>query len=41
MYAAISAAGAFRSDDGGASWSSINSCVKSYVGAPPESDVGT
>lgn len=41
MYVAISAAGAFRSDDGGESWKSINSCVKTYVGARPESDVGT
>jgi len=41
MYAAISAAGAFRSDDGGAHWKTINSCVADYVGAPKESDVGT
>lgn len=41
MYAAISAAGAFRSDDGGARWKPINSCLKGYVGAPKESDVGT
>ncbi len=41
MYVAISAAGAFRSDDGGSSWKTINSCVADYVGAPKESAVGT
>lgn len=41
MYTAISAAGAFRSDDGGARWKPINAQVASYVGAPKESDVGT
>jgi len=41
MYAAISAAGAFRSDDGGNKWKPINSCVAEYVGAPKESMVGT
>lgn len=41
MYAAISAAGSFRSDDGGQRWAPINSCVSDYVGAPKESDVGT
>ena len=41
MYTAISAAGAFRSDDGGAKWKPINTCVAGYVGAPKESDVGT
>lgn len=44
MYVAISAAGAFRSDDGGERWKPINSCVADYVGAPrdaKESDVGT
>jgi hypothetical protein len=41
MYVAISAAGAFRSDDAGANWKPINSCVAGYVGAPKESDVGT
>jgi hypothetical protein len=41
MWVAISAAGAFRTDDGGKRWKSINSCVASYVGAPKESDVGT
>ena len=41
MYAAISAAGAFRTDDGGESWKPINSCVAEYVGAPQESAVGT
>jgi len=41
MYVAISAAGAFRSDDAGDSWKTINSCVSDYVGAPKQSDVGT
>jgi hypothetical protein len=41
MWAAISAAGAFRTDDGGASWKPINSCVASYVGAPEQSEVFT
>jgi hypothetical protein len=41
MYAAISAAGSFRSDDAGKSWKPINDCVASYVGAPEESLVGT
>ena len=41
MYAAISAAGAFRSEDAGESWTPINRAVEEYVGAPKESDVGT
>lgn len=41
MYVAISAAGAFRTEDGGKKWKSINSCVAQYVGAPKQSDVGT
>jgi len=41
MYVAISAAGAFRTDDGGKQWKPINSCVAGYVGAPKESAVGT
>lgn len=41
MYVAISAAGAFRTEDGGESWEPINRCVAEYVGAPKESDVGT
>jgi hypothetical protein len=41
MWAAISAAGAFRTDDGGASWKPINSCVASYVGAPKQTQVFT
>jgi hypothetical protein len=41
MYAAISAAGSFRTDDGGKSWKPINSRVAGYVGAPEDSDVGT
>ena len=41
MWVAISAAGAFRTDDGGTSWKPINSCVASYVGAPEQTDVFT
>ena len=41
MYAAISAAGAFRTEDGGESWDSINSNVAEYVGAPREASVST
>jgi len=41
MWVAISAAGAFRSDDGGAKWKPINSSVAKYVGAPRESAVST
>lgn len=41
LYVAISAAGAFRSDDAGESWKPINQCIASYVGAPEESLVGT
>ena len=41
MWVAISAAGAFRTDDGGKKWKPINSCVAGYVGAPKESQVGT
>jgi len=41
MWAAISAAGAFRTDDGGKTWKPINTHVADYVGAPKESDVGT
>ena len=41
MYAAISAAGAFRSDDGGQKWTPINSCVAGYVGAPKQTEVFT
>ena len=41
MYVAISAAGAFRSDDGGNRWKPINRALAEYVGAPKESDVGT
>jgi hypothetical protein len=41
MYVAISAAGAFRTEDGGKKWKPINSQVAEYVGAPKESDVGT
>ena len=41
MYVAISAAGAFRTDDGGNKWKPINSCVSDYVGAPKESEAST
>jgi len=41
MWVAISAAGAFRTDDGGTRWKPINDCVAEYVGAPKESQVGT
>lgn len=41
MYAAISAAGAFRTDDGGRRWKPINSCLAGYVGAPKQSEVFT
>jgi len=41
MYVAISAAGAFRTDDGGSRWKPINSTVAEYVGAPRESEVST
>lgn len=41
MYVAISAAGSFRTDDGGESWKPINAQVADYVGAPEESLVGT
>ncbi len=41
MYVAISAAGAFRTDDGGKSWKPINRAVAKYVGAPKNDAVGT
>lgn len=41
MWVAISAAGAFRTDDGGQRWKPINRSVAGYVGAPKESAVGT
>jgi hypothetical protein len=41
MYVAISAAGAFRSDDEGKTWNPINKAVAKYVGAPKDSMVGT
>ena len=41
MWVAISAAGTFRTDDGGTTWTPINSCVASYVGAPEQSEVFT
>ena len=41
MWVAISAAGSFRTDDGGATWKPVNDCVASYVGAPKESEVSS
>jgi hypothetical protein len=41
MYVAISAAGAFRTDDGGKRWKPINTAIAKYVGAPKETEVGT
>jgi photosystem II stability/assembly factor-like uncharacterized protein len=40
MYIAISAAGAFRSDDGGATWTPINRGLKSQYIPDPEAEVG-
>jgi len=41
IYAAISAAGAFRTDDGGATWKPINRGLKSAYELPdPDADVG-
>jgi len=40
MYAAVSAAGAFRSDDGGASWKLINAGLSSNYLPEPEAPVG-
>ena len=40
MYIAISAAGAFRSDDAGASWKPINRGLKSQYIPDPEAEVG-
>jgi photosystem II stability/assembly factor-like uncharacterized protein len=41
VYVAISAAGSFRTDDGGKEWTPINTAVAKYVGAPEETTVGT
>ena len=40
IFTAISAAGAFRSDDGGASWSAINAGLRSGGIPDPEAEVG-
>src|SRR5213082_3282602 len=40
MYVAISAAGAFRSDDGGASWKPINQGLHSQYIPDPKAEVG-
>ncbi|MCA9403220.1 MAG: exo-alpha-sialidase [Candidatus Omnitrophica bacterium] len=40
IYIAISAAGAFRSDDGGASWKPINKGLKSEYIPDPDAEVG-
>lgn len=41
MWVGISAAGAFRTTDGGESWEPINTGVARYVGAPEGGEVGT
>lgn len=38
---AISAAGAFRTEDGGKTWKPINRAVARYIGAPKGSEVGS
>jgi hypothetical protein len=40
MYIAISAAGAFRTDDGGATWKPINRGLKSQYIPDPDAEVG-
>jgi hypothetical protein len=40
LYTAVSAAGAFRSDDGGDSWQAINSGLRSEGIPDPEAEVG-
>jgi photosystem II stability/assembly factor-like uncharacterized protein len=40
MYIAISAAGAFRSDDGGASWKAINQGLRSEHIPDPHAEIG-
>jgi photosystem II stability/assembly factor-like uncharacterized protein len=40
IYIAISAAGAFRSDDGGVSWKAINKGLKSQYIPDPDAEVG-
>lgn len=41
MWVAISAAGAFRTDDGCRTWKSVNKCVAKFAGAPKDPEVGT
>ncbi|MCC6740761.1 MAG: hypothetical protein IT452_17090 [Planctomycetia bacterium] len=41
MYVAISACGAWRTDDGGKSWTAINKAVAKYPGAPKDGEVGS
>jgi hypothetical protein len=41
MWIAISAAGAFRTDDGAKSWKPVNDAVAKYVGAPKEGKTST
>lgn len=41
MYVAISAAGAFRTDNGGKTWKPINKAVARFKGAPKDPSVGT
>jgi hypothetical protein len=41
MWVAISAAGAFRTDDGTRTWKPVNKAVAKYVGAPKEGETST
>lgn len=41
MWIAISAAGAFRTDDRAKTWKPINKAVAKYIGAPKEGEAGT
>jgi hypothetical protein len=41
MWIAISAAGAFRTEDGGRTWNPINKAVAKYVGAPKKGEAST
>lgn len=41
MWIAISAAGAFRTDDGTRTWKPVNKAVAKYIGAPKEGETST
>lgn len=41
MWVAISAAGAFRTDDGMRTWKPVNKAVAKYIGAPKEGETST